>query len=195
MPTQLSPHHWWSAFFIPLDATANPVHCFLHTCTSQCAQRQDPAVSHTGSLFSLNHSAHQSLLDPNNFHAVLSVLLICQYKQRYALSLLILQDRFEHDLALLKATHIYLSVPCSTIFVDFLNIRIPNVCAIDHENDRMTAAVVVLPQAAQCMLSSYVPDFEVTLSEVDQADILPDSRDGVQSCIVIRVVQALDLLE
>jgi len=45
------------------------------------------------------------------------------------------------------------------------------------------------------VLSAYVPDFEVTLSEVYQADILSNSRNGVQSWIVIRVVQALDLLE
>jgi hypothetical protein len=45
------------------------------------------------------------------------------------------------------------------------------------------------------VLSAYIPDFEVTFSEIDQADILPDSRNGVQSWVVIRVVQALDLLE
>lgn len=45
------------------------------------------------------------------------------------------------------------------------------------------------------MLAAYVPDFKITLSKIDQADILSDSRDGVQSRVVIRVVQALDLLE
>ena len=45
------------------------------------------------------------------------------------------------------------------------------------------------------MLSTYVPDLEVALIEVDQADVLPDRRDCVQARIVIRIVQALDLLE
>ena len=45
------------------------------------------------------------------------------------------------------------------------------------------------------MLSSYVPDLEVALVEVDQADILSNSGDCVQSRIVFRVIQALDLLE
>jgi len=45
------------------------------------------------------------------------------------------------------------------------------------------------------VLTAYIPDFEVTLSEIYQADILSDSRNGVQSWIVVWVVQALDLLE
>ena len=191
----LSPHHGWPAFFIPLDAAANPVHCLLYTCASQSTQRQDPTVSHAGSLLSLNHSAYQSFFDSDNFHAILSVLLVCQNEQGNALRLLVLQNRLKNNLALLQATYVYFCIPCSALFVDLLDIRIPNICAIDHKNDRVTAAVVVLPQAAQCVLSTHVPDLQVTLAEVYQADVLPNSRDGVQSCIVIRVVQALDLLE
>lgn len=174
-----SSHDRRPAFFIPLHATANPVHCFLHACAGQGTQRQDPTVSHTGSLFSFNHSAHQSFLDSDNFDAVLGILLVCQNEQGNTLSLLVLQNRLKHDLALLQATHVYLSTPSSALFVDLLDIRIPDIRAIDHKDDRVTAAVVVLPQAAQCVLSAYVPDFEVTLSEIDQANILPDSRDGV----------------
>lgn len=45
------------------------------------------------------------------------------------------------------------------------------------------------------MLSSYVPHLEVALIEVDQADILSHGRDCIQSRIVLRVIQALDLLK
>jgi hypothetical protein len=45
------------------------------------------------------------------------------------------------------------------------------------------------------VLTSYVPDLEVALVEVDQADILSNSGDRVQSRIVFRVIQALDLLK
>jgi hypothetical protein len=45
------------------------------------------------------------------------------------------------------------------------------------------------------VLSAYVPDLEIALIEVDQADVLSNGRNGVQSRIVVGVVQALNLLE
>jgi hypothetical protein len=45
------------------------------------------------------------------------------------------------------------------------------------------------------MLSTYVPDLKVALIEGNQADILADGRNSVQSRIMVRVVQALYLLE
>lgn len=59
----------------------------------------------------------------------------------------------------------------------------------------MAAAVVVLPEPAESMLSANIPDLEVACAKVHQADVLPDCRDGVQSRIVIWIVRALDLLE
>lgn len=45
------------------------------------------------------------------------------------------------------------------------------------------------------MLSTNIPDLEVAFTKLDQANILADGRDSVQSCIVVRVVQALYLLK
>lgn len=59
----------------------------------------------------------------------------------------------------------------------------------------MAAAVVALPQIAKCVLSAYIPDLEIALVEVDQADILPNGGNGVQSRIVLRIVQAFYLLK
>lgn len=45
------------------------------------------------------------------------------------------------------------------------------------------------------MLSAYIPDFEIALIEIDQADVLSNGRNGVQSRIVVGIVQGFDLLE
>jgi hypothetical protein len=189
------PHDRRSSFLVPLDPAANPVHSLLNTRTSQRTQRQDSAVSYAVALLSFNDSAYQALFDSDNLYTVFGILLVRQHQQRNALSLLVLQDRLQHYLAFLQASHVCFCVPRTTSFIDLFHVCVSNIRAVDHKDDRVTAAVVALPQAAERMLSTYVPDLKVALIEGNQADILADGRNSVQSRIMVRVVQALYLLE
>lgn len=54
------------------------------------------------------------------------------------------------------------------------NIRVlPDVRAIHHENDRVTARVVALPQVAHGDLAADIPDLQVHIRQRYRVDILP----------------------
>jgi hypothetical protein len=193
-PTTHSPHNRHPILLIQTHSTTQPLHRLLNPRPRQRTTRQHPTIPHIPALLALKHLAHKPLLDPHYLNAILAILLIRQHQNRHAARILILQHTLQHQPTLVQPPN----VVDGSVGGEFGERGIPDVAAVDYEDDGVARRVVALPQAAQAMLAADVPYLEVDGRirgwEFDGCDVLADGGYGFEVWVRGRV-RGFDLFE
>jgi hypothetical protein len=188
------PHNRHPILLIQTHPTTQPLHRLLHPRPRQRTTRQHPTIPHIPALLALKHLAHKPLLDPHYLHAILSILLIRQHQNRHTARILILQHTLQHQPTLVQPPN----VVDGSVGGEFGERGVPDVAAVDYEDDGVARRVVALPQAAQAMLAADVPYLEVDGRirgwEFDGCDVLADGGYGFEVWVRGRV-RGFDLFE